>query len=90
MRHCTREHFARYVQRIITETQCQRLLTNARWKMNVEEVQIRSGKQYDPDRIGWYACRCGAIGFTPGDPQAITTQLLADVNEVVNCPACGA
>jgi hypothetical protein len=92
MRHCTREHFAQIVQRLTTETKCQRLLTNARWKMNVEEMQIRSARSgpYDPARVGWYACRCGAVGFTPGDPQAITTQLLADVNEVVNCPTCGA
>ena len=90
MRHCTREHFARYVQRLTTETQCQRLLTNARWKMDVEEMHIRSGGPYDPDRAGWYACRCGAVGFTAGDPDVITTQLLADVSEVVNCPSCGA
>jgi len=92
MRHCTREHFAQIVQRLITETQCQRLFTNARWKMNVEEMQFRSARSgpYDPDRVGWYACRCGAVGFTPGDPQAITVQLLADVSEVVSCPACGA
>jgi hypothetical protein len=90
MRHCTREHFSQIVQRLTTETQCQRLLTNARWKMNVEEVQIRSGEAYDPDRVGWYACRCGAVGFTPGDPQTITARLLADVSEVVSCPACGA
>ena len=90
MRHCTREHFAHIVQRLTTETQCQRLLTNARWKMSVEEMHLRSGGRYDPDRVGWYACRCGAVGFTPGNPQMITTQLLADVNEVVNCPSCGA
>jgi hypothetical protein len=65
-------------------------LTNARWKMSVEEMHLRSGVPYDPGRVGWYACRCGAVGFTPGDPQAITPQLLADVNEVVNCPSCGA
>lgn len=90
MRHCTRGHFAQIVQRLIIETQCQRLLTNARWKMHVEEMHLRSGELYDPDRVGWYACCCGAVGFTPGDPQVITTQLLADVNEVVICPACGA
>ena len=90
MRHCTQEHFAQIVQRLTTETKCQRLLTNARWKMSVEEMPIRSGVPYDPDRIGWYACRCGAVGFTPGDPQVITAQLLADVSEVVNCPSCGA
>jgi hypothetical protein len=90
MRHCTREHFTQIVQRLITETQCQRLFTNARWQMHVEEMQIRSGGRYDPDRVGWYACRCGAVGFTPGDPQSITTQVLTDVSEVVSCPACGA
>ncbi len=90
MRHCTRTHFARYVQRLIRETQCQRLITNARWKMSVEVMQLRSGVPYDPDRVGWYACRCGAVGFTPGDPQSITMQVLTDVSEVVNCPACGA
>src|SRR5512136_2875431 len=90
MRHCTQEHFAQIVQRLTTETQCQRLLTNARWKMDVEEMPIRSGVPYDPNRMGWYACRCGAVGFTPGDPQGITAQLLADVSEVVNCPTCGA
>jgi len=91
MRHCTREHFAQIVQRLTAETKCQRLLTNARWKMHVEEMHLRSARSvpYDPDRVGWYACRCGAVGFTSGDPQAITTQLLADVSEVVNCPACG-
>jgi hypothetical protein len=90
MRHCTREHFAQIMQRLTTKTQCRRLLTNARWKMNVEEMQIRSGGPYDPNRVGWYACRCGAVGFTPGDPQVITPQLLADVSEVVSCPVCGA
>ena len=44
MRHCTREHFAQIVQRLTTETQCQRLLTNARWKMNVEEMQTPIGR----------------------------------------------
>ncbi len=90
MRHCTREHFAQIVQRLTAETKCQRLLTNARWKMHVEEMYLRSGGPYDPDRVGWYACRCGAVGFTPGDPQRITAHLLADVNEVVSCPTCRA
>jgi predicted RNA methylase len=90
MRHCTPEHFAQVVQRLITETQCQRLFTNARWKMGVEEVQIRSGMTYDPDQMSWYACRCGAIGFTPGDPQAINEKTLTEVIEVTSCPNCEA
>ena len=90
MRHCTREHFGAYMTRLIETTACTRLLTNARWKMGVEEVLIRSAHSgaYDPDRVGWYACRCGAIGFTPGDPQIIDQALLAVVNEVTACPDC--
>ena len=42
MRHCTHDHFAHYVQRLTAETQCRRLLTNARWKMNVEVTEVVS------------------------------------------------
>ena len=88
MRHCTREHFAVYVQRLTALHRCCRLITNARWKMDVEVIDLRSGGVYDPNRVGWYACRCGSIGFTPGDPAAITPQVLADVIEVISCPQC--
>jgi predicted RNA methylase len=90
MRHCTREHFAAYLQRLSALHRCRRLITNARWKMDVEVIDLRSGGAYDPDRIGWYACRCGSIGFTPGDPGIITPQVLAEVIDVVSCPHCGA
>jgi hypothetical protein len=90
MRHCTREHFAVYLQRLTALHRCRRLITNARWKMDVEVIDLRSGERYDPDRLGWYACRCGSIGFTPGDPATITPQVLADVIEVINCPHCRA
>jgi predicted RNA methylase len=89
MRHCTREHFAAYLQRLSTLPRCQRLITNARWKMDVEVIDLRSGGVYDPDRVGWYACRCGSIGFTPGDLGVITPQVLAEVIDVVSCPQCG-
>lgn len=88
MRHCTPEHFAQYVTRLIETTACTRLITNARWKMGVEEMQIRSGRPYDPDRAGWYACRCGSIGFTLGDLDRMTDTVLNEVSEVVNCPHC--
>jgi hypothetical protein len=88
MRHCTREHFAVYLQRLSALQRCRRLITNARWKMDVEVIDLRSGGTYEPDRVGWYACRCGSIGFTPGDPVAITPQVLADVLEVISCPHC--
>lgn len=90
MRHCTRTHFAAYLQRLTALRRCQRLITNARWKMDVEVINLRSGEGYDPDRVGWYACRCGSIGFTPGDPAVITPQVLAEVIDVVSCPQCGA
>jgi len=90
MRHCTREHFAVYRQRLGALPRCRRLITNARWKMAVEVIDLRSGAAYDPDRVGWYACRCGSTGFTPGDPGSITAQVLAEVVDVVNCPQCGA
>lgn len=89
MRHCTREHFAAYLQRLSTLRRCRRLITNARWKMDVEVIDLRSGGAYDPRRVGWYACRCGAIGFTPGDLAVITPQALAEINDVVSCPQCG-
>ncbi len=90
MRHCTREHFAAYLQRLSALRRCQRLITNARWKMDIEVIDLQSGERYDPNLVGWYACRCGAIGFTPGDPGFITPQVLAEVIDVVSCPQCGA
>jgi SAM-dependent methyltransferase len=88
MRHCTRAHFARYVERLTALGECRRLLTNARWKMDVEEMYLRSGRRYAADRVGWYTCRCGAVGFTPGDPRGITPQILAQVVDVITCPQC--
>ncbi|CAG0931434.1 hypothetical protein TFLX_02158 [Thermoflexales bacterium] len=90
MRHCTHEHFALYRQRLGALPGCRRLITNARWKMDVEVIALRSGGVYDPDRVGWYACRCGSIGFTSGDPGIITPQMLAEVIDVVSCPKCEA
>jgi hypothetical protein len=90
MRHCTREHFASYLQRLSALGGCQQLITNARWKMDVEVIELRSGGAYDPDRAGWYACRCGSIGFTATDPDRITPQVLAEVVAVVSCPQCEA
>ncbi len=90
MRHCTLEHFALYVKRLIETTACTRLITNARWKMDVEEMQIGSARSvaYDPVRVGWYACGCGSVGFTAGNPEAVTVQVLEDVIEVASCPRC--
>jgi SAM-dependent methyltransferase len=88
MRHCAPAHFADYVARL-KAAGCGRLMTNARWKMAIEEIDLRTGAAYDPDRMGWYACACGSIGFTPGDPKSINQQLLEQVTEVISCPNCG-
>lgn len=85
MRHCT--HLSEYAARLL-KVGCRRLITNARWGMAVEAIDLRSGVSYDPDRVGWYACACGAIGFTPGDPQLIDQQVLDSVLEVIDCPKC--
>ena len=89
MRHCTREHFAEYVRRL-KAVGCKRLITNARWRMGVEMIDLQSARPYNAERMGWYACQCGAVGFTPGDPDRITDELLRDVAEVSDCPACRA
>jgi SAM-dependent methyltransferase len=85
MRHCT--HFKEYAARLALAG-CHRLITNARWGMDVEAIDLRSGVSYDPDRAGWYACACGSIGFTPGDPQLIDQQVLESKLEVIDCPKC--
>jgi hypothetical protein len=85
MRHCA--HVAEYIARL-KAINCTRLITNARWKMGVEAIDLRSGTSYDPDRAGWYACACGSIGFTSVAPALITPQLLDEVVEVENCPNC--
>jgi hypothetical protein len=89
MRHCRSVHFAGYLARL-RGVGCRRLITNARWKMGVEVIDLQSAEAYDPDRVGWYACACGSIGFTPGDLDRITDQVLDQVAEVVACPNCGA
>jgi SAM-dependent methyltransferase len=85
MRHCT--HFKEYAAHL-KSIGCQRLITNARWGMDVEAIDLRSGVEYNPDRMGWYACTCGSIGFTPGDPHSITEQVMGTVTEVIDCPNC--
>ena len=85
MRHCA--HFREYAARL-KQAGCYRLITNARWGMAVESIDLRSGCTYNPNRVGWYACACGSIGFTPGNPQLIDQLLLAQVIEVKDCPQC--
>ncbi len=88
MRHCT--HFHLYVEKL-RRVGCQRLITNARWRMGVESVDLYAGRlSYLDLEIGWYACDCGAVGFKPGQVEKITLELDRCVDEVSNCPNCQA
>lgn len=87
MRNCTRDHFAAYVRRL-KDAGCRRLVTNARWKMGVEVVDLQCRQPYDPHRIGWYACHCGMVGFNAPDMDRITPDTLGGCIDVVGCPHC--
>lgn len=85
MRHCST--FAEYVQRL-RAAGCRRLFTNARWRMGVEVVDLGPAAPFEAAPVGWYACRCGAIGFREGPPEAVDAATLERVFEVEACPAC--
>ena len=89
MRHC--QHFGRYVDKL-RAAGCQRLLTNARWKSGVESIDLtRHGGPFGEVSGGWYACRCGAVGYV-GPSTALRTgqgeQSDASPVEVTDCPTC--
>jgi hypothetical protein len=85
MRHCT--HFNAYVTRL-RRIGCRRLITNARWGMGAELVNLGCRADWDTVKLGWYACVCGQTGFLPGPPAALTAALMEHIHEVETCPAC--
>jgi hypothetical protein len=86
MRHCA--HFALY-RRKLEAVGCRWLITNARWGMGVECIDLAAPAiPYDALALGWYACRCGAVGFRAGPPEALTGAHLETVVEVTDCPGC--
>ncbi len=86
MRHCT--HFQVYADKL-RQAGARRLITNARWGMNVEVVDLRAVRiPYANIEIGWYACWCGAVGFKSGSPEYLTPENEVIIHEVVNCPNC--
>ncbi len=86
MRHCT--HFSLYLEKC-AQAGCERFLTNARWRMGVEEILLAaSPPAYQAVDLGWYACRCGNTGFVSGPPEALTAAILGQTHEVAGCPAC--
>lgn len=87
MRHCT--HFQQYAEKL-RATGAQRLITNARWRMDVEVVDLYSSHciPYSKLEMGWYACWCGSTGFKPGSAELLTDELTTAVFEVFHCPNC--
>jgi hypothetical protein len=86
MRHCT--HFAPYVEKL-RAAGCQRLITNARWGMGVEVIDLDPGLPFDSVGVGWYACRrCGAVGWTGEDMTAVNATVVEHVMDVEGCLAC--
>ena len=86
MRHCT--HVGLYVARL-RAAGCRRLVTNARWGMDVEVVDLGPRLPWQSVGVGWYACICGQTGFVPDFPQQLhDIERMEFVTEVETCPAC--
>jgi tRNA/tmRNA/rRNA uracil-C5-methylase (TrmA/RlmC/RlmD family) len=86
MRHC--KHFALYAEKL-RQTGCTRLITNARWGMGVEVIDLIAERiPYNNIALGWYACLCGTAGFKAGPPELIQPELDQIVYEVIECPTC--
>ena len=86
MRHCS--SLAWYWTKL-TGTRCERLITNARWGLGIETVDLTAERfSFETVRIGWYACRCGGTGFLPGEAERMTEHVLNMIWEVDGCPAC--
>lgn len=86
MRHCS--NLSRYMTKL-TQTRCERLVTNARWGLSVETIDLAAKRlSFHALRLGWYACMCGSTGFLPGKAEHITEQVLQTIWEVEDCPAC--
>jgi hypothetical protein len=86
MRHC--RHFAHYAKKL-RMAGCRYLLTNARWGMGVEIVDLQARRQlYSSLKMGWYACWCGQTGFKPGPAELLTVERETAVHEVIFCPNC--
>lgn len=86
MRHCTT--FSLYASRLLAAG-ARRLITNARWGMGVEVVDLQAPRcTYSQAPLGWYACWCGAVGFKPGSLETYTATDDQRISEISYCPAC--
>lgn len=86
MRHCT--HFRLYFDKLQVAG-ARRLVTNARWRMGVESVDLRAERiAFGEVEMGWYACHCGATGFKAGPAERWSAEMDCVVHEVADCPHC--
>lgn len=86
MRHCT--HFHLYFEKL-RDAGALRLITNARWRMSVEVIDLRADRMLFADvDPGWYACLCGAAGFKAAPAQQWSIENDRVVHEVADCPGC--
>lgn len=85
MRHC--RHLREYITRL-REVGCRRLITNARWGMDVECIPLTQQPSFAQARNGWYGCLCGAVGFKAVTIEEIDAASLNVLSSVEDCPAC--
>jgi SAM-dependent methyltransferase len=86
MRHCT--CFRLYAEKL-QKSGASRLITNARWRMDVEIVNLLVQRKWFTDAdMGWYACICGGTGFKEGPAEHWSLEMDEITNEVSNCPHC--
>jgi hypothetical protein len=86
MRHCT--CFRLYVKKL-QSVGAARLITNARWRMGVEVVDLQLERHsFAETGMGWYACLCGGTGFKEGPAESWSFTMDESTNEVSSCPQC--
>lgn len=86
MRHCI--HFRLYFEKL-RDSGAQRLITNARWRMSLEELNLQADRIFFNEfEMGWYACLCGATGFKEGAAEQWSVEMDKLIHEVTHCPQC--
>jgi protein-L-isoaspartate O-methyltransferase len=86
MRHCS--HFQEYAEKL-KAAGAQGLVTNARWRMSVEYVDLHALRMdFDAFEMGWYSCWCGSTGFKAGPAERLVHPLEVEIHEVRNCSNC--
>ena len=86
MRHCT--CFRLYAAKL-QKAGATRLITNARWHMDVEVVSLLVQRiSFAEVGMGWYACLCGGTGFKEGPVEHWSVEMDRITNEVSSCPHC--